>query len=190
MNLETNAKLYIESKLESNIEQSNNNVEACTSVTNLEQQMDGETSMPNSDGIPTMHENTSSIVINTSPATQAPNSVSPVNEHIPADHANEQSASQTCSFKMEKPKMPKFTGDVREYAIFRAGFKRVWVMVECRGSRVIGRGSRVISRGSRVIGRGSKVEVEGQKSRSRVKSRGRGSKVEGRKSKILNFYPF
>ena len=48
---------------------------------------------------------------------------------------------------------------------------RVWVMVECRGSRVIGRGSRV-------IGRGSKVEVEGQKSRSRVKSRGRGSKVE------------
>ena len=55
-------------------------------------------------------------------------------------------------------------------------------MVECRGSRVIRRGSRVICRGSRVIGRGSKVEVEGQKSRSRVKSRGRGSKVEGRNS--------
>ena len=54
--------------------------------------------------------------------------------------------------------------------------RRVWVMVECRGSRVIGRGSRV-------IGRGSKVEVEGQKSRSRVKSRGRGSKVEGQKSR-------
>jgi hypothetical protein len=35
-----------------------------------------------------------------------------------------------------------------------------------------GRVSRVIGRGSRVIGRGSKVEVEGQKSRSRVKSRG------------------
>ena len=37
---------------------------------------------------------------------------------------------------------------------------------------------------SRVIGQGSKVEVEGQKSRSRVKSRGRGSKVEveGQKS--------
>ena len=64
--------------------------------------------------------------------------------------------------------------------------KGVWVMVECRGSRVIGRGSRVISRGSRVIGRGSKVEVEGQKSRSSVKSRGRGSKVEveGQKSNV------
>jgi hypothetical protein len=53
-------------------------------------------------------------------------------------------------------------------------------MVECRGSRVIGRGSGV-------IGRGSKVEVEGQKSRSRVKSRGSKVEVEGRKSKILNF---
>jgi hypothetical protein len=79
MNLETNAKLYIESKLESNIEQPNNNVEACTSVTNLEQQMDCETSMQNSDGIPTMHENTPSIVINTSPVAQAPNPVCSVN---------------------------------------------------------------------------------------------------------------
>ena len=54
-----------------------------------------------------------------------------------------------------------------------------------RVSRVEGHRSRVISRGSRVIGRGSKVEVEGQKSRSRVKSRGRGSKVEveGQKSR-------
>ena len=25
---------------------------------------------------------------------------------------------ETCSFKMEKPKMPKFSGDVRGYAIF------------------------------------------------------------------------
>jgi hypothetical protein len=76
-------------------------------------------------------------------------------------------------------------------------YYRVWVMVECRGSRVIGRGSRVISRGSKVEvegqksrsrvkrrGRGSKVE--GQKSWSRVKSRGRGSKVDGRKSKVEN----
>ena len=75
--------------------------------------MDGETSMQNSDGIPTMHENAPSIMINLSPVAQVPNPVSPVNEHIPADNANEQSVSQTCSFKMEKPKMPKFTGDVR-----------------------------------------------------------------------------
>jgi hypothetical protein len=47
-------------------------------------------------------------------------------------------------------------------------------MVECRGSRVIGRRSKVEGQKSRsrVKSRGSKVEVEGQKSRSRVKSRG------------------
>ena len=33
------------------------------------------------------------------------------------------SQPQNCGFKMEKPKMPKFTGDVREYAIFRSDFK-------------------------------------------------------------------
>lgn len=31
--------------------------------------------------------------------------------------------SAACSFRMEKPKMPKFSGDVREYAIFRSDFK-------------------------------------------------------------------
>ena len=27
-----------------------------------------------------------------------------------------------CGFKVEKPKMPSFSGDVRDYAIFRSGF--------------------------------------------------------------------
>ena len=30
-----------------------------------------------------------------------------------------------CSFKMEKPKLPRFSGDVREYSIFRDDFKHV-----------------------------------------------------------------
>ena len=38
----------------------------------------------------------------------------------------------TCGFKMEKPKMPKFSGDVREYAIFRADFKHA---IETRYSK-------------------------------------------------------
>ena len=29
----------------------------------------------------------------------------------------------TCGFKMEKHKMPKFAGNVREYVIFRSDFK-------------------------------------------------------------------
>jgi hypothetical protein len=55
-----------------------------------------------------------------------------------------------------------------------------------RVSRVEGHRSRVEGHKSRVIGRGSKVEVEVQKSRSRVKSRGPGSKVEveGQKSRV------
>ena len=31
--------------------------------------------------------------------------------------------NSACGFKMEKPKLPKFSGDVREYAIFKADFK-------------------------------------------------------------------
>ena len=40
--------------------------------------------------------------------------------------------SGACGFKMEKPKMPKFYGDVREYAIFRADFKHA---IESRYSK-------------------------------------------------------
>ena len=43
-------------------------------------------------------------------------------------HSNEannpvSSASTSCGFKMEKPKMPRFAGDVREYSIFRSDFR-------------------------------------------------------------------
>ena len=130
MNMQTNAKLYIESKAVevTNVEQSSINGEACTSVTNLEEKMDGETSMQKSNGIPVMlnmHETALSNATNTPPAAQAPQPVNAVT-HSQVNHANEQpeqSMNQTCSFKMEKPKMPKFSGDVREYAIFRADFK-------------------------------------------------------------------
>ena len=132
MSLESKSKVYMESKNET--EQSNNKVkactndasvaEACTSNANVLMPKDGETSMQNSDGIstiPNMHEIGSAIdTINTLPAAQASNSV---NEISPVSHANEQSMNQTCGFKTEKPKMPKFSGDVREYAIFRADFK-------------------------------------------------------------------
>ena len=51
MNLETKAKLYIESKVIEviNVQQSSINIEACTSdsVTNLEEKMDGEASIHN-----------------------------------------------------------------------------------------------------------------------------------------------
>ena len=43
-----------------------------------------------------------------------------VNDNI---QTNSNASTGACGFKMEKPKMPKFAGDVRDYAIFRADFK-------------------------------------------------------------------
>ena len=39
---------------------------------------------------------------------------------------------QSCGFQMEKPKLPKFSGNVREYVLFRADFKHT---VESRYSK-------------------------------------------------------
>ena len=39
---------------------------------------------------------------------------------------------QSCGFQMEKPKLLKFSGDVREYVIFRADFKHT---IELRYSK-------------------------------------------------------
>ena len=36
---------------------------------------------------------------------------------------HENSGNNSCGFKMEKPKMPRFAGDVRDYTIFRSDFK-------------------------------------------------------------------
>ncbi|CAB4024776.1 PREDICTED: uncharacterized protein LOC107337338 [Paramuricea clavata] len=32
---------------------------------------------------------------------------------------------KSCAFKVEKPKLPKFSGDVRDYVMFRADYKHV-----------------------------------------------------------------
>lgn len=41
--------------------------------------------------------------------------------------------NEVCGFKLEKPKMPKFGGNVREYAIFRVDFKHA---IESRYSKL------------------------------------------------------
>jgi hypothetical protein len=40
--------------------------------------------------------------------------------------------AKSCRFQMEKPKLPKFSGDVREYAIFKVDFKEA---IESRYSK-------------------------------------------------------
>ncbi|XP_068711858.1 uncharacterized protein [Montipora foliosa] len=72
----------------------------------------------------TRSDNVASISLTTAEFNNVANNVSIVNE---PDKENSESVevikNETCSFKMEKPKMPKFSGDVREYAIFRSDFK-------------------------------------------------------------------
>ena len=58
---------------------------------------------------------------------------SPNNDSIIENSGNDVTIpSGACGFKMEKPKMPKFYGDVRKYAIFRADFKHA---IESRYSK-------------------------------------------------------
>ena len=46
------------------------------------------------------------------------------NVKVPNPGLNNRSPpSNACHFKMEKPKLPKFDGDMREYTIFKANFK-------------------------------------------------------------------
>ena len=61
-------------------------------------------------------------------------------QNTPPVNANENSTQS--SFPIEKPKLPKFSGDVREFAIFKADFKH---LVEARYSK---RDSITILRGS------------------------------------------
>ena len=46
-------------------------------------------------------------------------------EVVSSVNNNRNSFNATCGFKTEKPKMPRFAGDVRDYAIFRSDFKQV-----------------------------------------------------------------
>jgi hypothetical protein len=47
--------------------------------------------------------------------------------HIPPvaseNTGNPSTSKNQCNFQMEKPKLPRFAGDVRDYAIFKADFK-------------------------------------------------------------------
>ena len=72
-------------------------------------------------------QSTGSVDISQAPQSHHNNSI--VTE---TGNSGDNDNSAACDFKMEKPKMPKFTGDVREYAIFRADFKHA---IESRYSK-------------------------------------------------------
>ena len=69
----------------------------------------------------TRSDNVASISLTTAELNNVANNVSIDNE--PGKESSESVEiikNETCNFKMEKLKMPKFSGDVREYAIFRS----------------------------------------------------------------------
>lgn len=72
----------------------------------------------------TRSDNVGSIGLTTAELNSVANNFSIVNEpEKESSESVEIIKNETCHFKMEKPKMPKFSGDVREYAIFRSDFK-------------------------------------------------------------------
>ena len=121
MRLEIQAKEYIDKTpgkakdMQENPHKSNLNSFAVVlaSSDNFTSETSGESNHEGISGIQLSGKET----INTSPSC-----ASITNTQV--NNANSENAeSSTCGFKMEKPKMPKFFGDVREYAIFKADFK-------------------------------------------------------------------
>ena len=72
-------------------------------------------------------QNASSVVISQAPQNHLNNSTI-----AETTSSGDNESGTACGFKMEKPKMPKFVGDVREYAIFRVDFKHA---IESRYSK-------------------------------------------------------
>ena len=69
----------------------------------------------------TRSNNVASIGLTTTELRNVANNVSIVNKpDKERTESFEVIKNETCSFKMEKRKMPKFSGDVREYAILQA----------------------------------------------------------------------
>ena len=56
-------------------------------------------------------------------ANQNENILINVNEN--ANSISALNAISECSFKVEKPKLPKFSGNIREYAMFKSDFKHI-----------------------------------------------------------------
>ena len=76
----------------------------------------------------TPHDNEQNSIVDAGQENSTPplnNEDNSVNEivQVPNLVSDPSTSSYACGFKMEKPKLAKFAGDVGEYAIFKADFK-------------------------------------------------------------------
>ena len=110
---EIKANLYLDSlvKTKTKLKENGQQHEIGTSTIQLSEQ-----NVSSGDGSVESGENTNPtvpVVINSD--THASINNDSLQSVIPSD--------SSCNFKIEKPKLPKFSGDVREYVIFKADFK-------------------------------------------------------------------
>ena len=142
LELETNALDYIKlnvergkPELENEIETpstdnngNNGDIETPPTDNNGNQNNHGETGENESETVENGTE-TSTTNSNNTAATASLTShnviISGVGSNSQASNEAHNNGHTPCGFKMEKPKIPRFNGDVRDYAIFRADFKRV-----------------------------------------------------------------
>ena len=119
MRLEINAKLYLESTedLEKEFQVKENRPSDNENSKNL------SSSELSKNSIPRNNEITSNDLITEENSSSNEAIVNVVYNSRDRSGSDDVVKRETCGFKMEKPKMPKFSGDVREYAIFRADFK-------------------------------------------------------------------
>ena len=129
MNYVMRAKMYFESL----VSQENQNLEsnaATEKITSNESTPIGISSMQSGMDVvsgPTSHDNEQIPIVNAGQENSTPplnneNNSGNENVQVPNLVSGPSTSSNACGFKMEKPKLPKFAGDVREYAIFKADF--------------------------------------------------------------------
>ena len=130
MNYVMRAKMYFESL----VSQENQTLESNATTEKIagnESTSNGISSMQSGMDVvsgPTSHDNEQISIVNAGQENSTPplnNENNSVNENVQVPNlvGGPSTSSNACGFKMEKPKLPKFAGDVREYAIFKADFK-------------------------------------------------------------------
>ena len=137
MSMEMGAKMYLDSFLsKGKTPLKTYDTSAASKTKNKSDAGQGSSGIPSmqiDDDAPSVSSGDNNHPINTQQSTSSGNdndlpnhesgsfvAVHEVNDNI---QTNSNASTGACGFKMEKPKMPKFAGDVRDYAIFRADFK-------------------------------------------------------------------
>ena len=96
------------------------NVENANTVT-IDSETDPTNVVDNSQAVELIEETQSSVQENLELLSEPEEDATSVTSEKP----NVETKTDSCAFKVEKPKLPKFKGDARDYVVFRSDFKHV-----------------------------------------------------------------